>query len=113
MPAIKNPAGRISDQRGCCEARTDYFGAEAEAGAEAGADPAPALSFFAILSLAGLSMAAGADAAASGNAWPLTVSPACDSLTAFFLPMPFTRFSKSAQSLKAPPLVRSSMMTLE
>jgi hypothetical protein len=40
---------------------------------------------------------------ASGFGWPLTVKPAWDSLIEFLVPTPFTRFSKSAQSLKFPP----------
>src|SRR5450830_823747 len=43
---------------------------------------------------------------------PPTVSPAADSLWAALSLTPLTRFSKSAQSLKGPPLVRSSMMSL-
>src|SRR5471032_1993070 len=44
---------------------------------------------------------------------PFTCKPACDSLAAVFSRMPLTRFSRSAQSLKSPPLVRSSMMALD
>src|SRR3954468_11690861 len=44
---------------------------------------------------------------------PFTCRPAVDSFLAFLPPPPLTRFSKSAQSLKSPPLVRSSMMVFD
>src|SRR5471030_1804203 len=44
---------------------------------------------------------------------PFTCKPACDNLAAVFSRMPLTRFSRSAQSLKSPPLVRSSIMALD
>src|SRR3569623_79376 len=50
------------------------------------------------------------DAGAFGLGCPLTVKPACDNLSEFLSPMPFTRFSKSDQSLKLPFFLRSSIM---
>lgn len=43
---------------------------------------------------------------------PLTIKPACDNQGALFSPTPAIRFSKSAQFLKLPPLLRSSTMRL-
>jgi hypothetical protein len=53
------------------------------------------------------------DAGAFDIGWPFTVRPACDSAAAFLSPIPFTRFSKSAQSLNAPWAFRSSTIVWE
>ncbi|MNT50816.1 hypothetical protein D3C72_1877530 [compost metagenome] len=79
-----------------------------------GAASFAATSFTAASFFAGAAFAAGAGAAGAPDMdWPFTCKPASDSFTELFGPMPFTRLSKSAQSLKAPPLARSSMMAFD
>ena len=57
---------------------------------------------------AGALAAAEADAeAATARALPLTVKPASDNFAALLSPIPFTRDSKSAQSLNSPCFLRS------
>src|SRR5471030_1358262 len=94
------------------------------AGGAAGVESAAALSALAAAFAAALSalavalsaplsaLAAGAAAGAPSSGLPFTTRPACYSLTALFSPMPFTRFSKSGQSLKSP-FLRSSRMAFD
>ena len=69
---------------------------------------------------AGAAGAAGAEAAALGFAeaaapfaWPFTVTPFFDKASVLFAAKPLTRFSKSAQSLNAPFLLRSSKIAFD
>src|SRR5471032_2307239 len=63
--------------------------------------------------LAAVDLAAAGAAGAPDLAWPFTCKPSSDSFTELFGPTPLTLLSKSAQSLKGPPLARSSTMAFE
>src|SRR5476649_999508 len=63
--------------------------------------------------LAAVDLAAAGAAGAPDLAWPFTCKPASDSFTELFGPTPLTLLSKSAQSLKGPPLARSSTIAFD
>ena len=85
-------------------------GALAFAGAVAGAG---VLAFAEAAAGAGVLAFAGAAEAAEGLAWPFTVMPFFDRVSVLFAPKPLTRFSKSAQSLNGPFLLRSSKIAFD
>src|SRR3569832_848834 len=103
----KNPASRGFDLD------VDYFFASSFLASFLLSFASDFLSFFASDFSDLLSFFPSFAAGAFGFGWPLTVKPACDNLSEFLSPMPFTRYSKSAQSLKLPFFLRSSMIVFD